>query len=84
MTIKDKIILGMAFVCGCILTFFMGWIMFDGIPMIVEVLKKMNDSKAKWPKALMRKSLRQGPAAAFDANYWDTTTYDFQKNMLDF
>jgi hypothetical protein len=52
--------------------------------MIVEVLKKMNDSKAKWSKALMRKSLRQGPAAAFDANYWDTTTYDFQKNMLDF
>ena len=75
MTIKDKIILGVAFVCGCVLTFFMGWIMFDGIPMIVEALKKMNDSKAKWPKALMRKSLRQGPPPAFFAKSYRVSTY---------
>ena len=75
MTIKDKIILGAAFVCGCILTFFMGWIMFDGIPMIVEALKKMNDSKTKWSKALMRKSLRQGPPPAFFAKSYRVSTY---------
>ena len=75
MSIKDKIILGTAFVCGCVLTFLMGWIMFDGIPLIVAAVKQMNTSKSKWPKALLRKSLRQGPAAAFFVKSYSVSTY---------